>query len=838
MRFLVNRRFGSCEELIEIFSDIEGISLQYFEEWSTPSSHCFETKDELILPILQAGCLMVGNDKIEVESCPILYASTEIGDELDPSVVIRVVQRISNVTLTSADTQKSSTLEFSCSPQFIPLVCSTKYKVQGKVVNFSTRQCNAVLEQSRTVDPVFHPPSLVGQSPAPHAILPPPVLSISSQPPPPYQYSPSSQCYQPYPPYPYHYGHMPDQFHPPSSSHHSQFHPSSHRPLCSIELFHDGENCPCTGSLNAVDVFETTIRLIVSRFLGDAYQADKFDIHANVQVKWNFVLSPDKISFTSSKFLADLETLGAIRIDPGKKSDAVDTSIKKLMDQYRVDYLTRSADVNKSRIAVLISGDRDFAESLKSLRLVGATVMLIYNSEYASRAFRAIISPDYVLGSWLSLVRSTSTINSQCDPSVNNTGGISQPSSDHTSTEPENNQLSECEWCRLSKGETWYHKDGICPCKPFHPSICSWCQINLNESLEHEERFCPNKPSRECLWCLQMLGKSLTHRSSCPNNITNPNKYRGKSPDTQCIWCINNGARLTNHSYFYCRCKPLGVHHCPYCYRVCGKVEFHTIYQCPNTPSLAEYTLPGTSSKKNPHVNEMSLKDQIFHLEIKIVKCQESFLGSAVKTEEKSLLSKLRQLYKTEHTLINQLRILELKTIPKINQSTPSVEPKNRQLPTYVSQMTSSFSSILPSSSSILPSSTQLPSVGDENNPSPPFLSTNPDLEKYQNLFRNELLFGEINEGEMLEEYDEGEGDDESIENHHRRRHNELELKEDGLSDAESQSTKKRKYEESEDGRGEILRISRRDHFYGDDGGNFNSNRSNNSRFSNHFQRQ
>jgi hypothetical protein len=141
-KFLIDKKFGAKEELIELFSDIEGIALQWCEDWSTSSHFCFSSEDPNLLPIISSGHFMVGNDRIDVEPCPILYASTDAGDELDAAVVIRVVMRISQVPLTSMESSSPKNLKclvFSCPPQLIPLVCSTEYKVQGKIVTFSTR---------------------------------------------------------------------------------------------------------------------------------------------------------------------------------------------------------------------------------------------------------------------------------------------------------------------------------------------------------------------------------------------------------------------------------------------------------------------------------------------------------------------------------------------------------------------------------------------------------------------------------------------------------------------------------------------------------------------------
>jgi hypothetical protein len=716
MRFLIDAKFGSFEELVEVFSDIEGISLHLCDEWSSSSQFCFSTDDTNILPILAAGHLMVGNDRIDVHQCPLLYASTEAGDELDPNVVSRVVLRISQIQLASKDQKSGKCLEFSCPPQLIHQVCSTEYKVQGKMVTFSTRgnpppQSSA--KQNETVPPI----------PPPHPLLPSaPYLPNYTTPPHFYPHLPYATF-----PYPYPYGPPPlmpgqgldsvSESFAPDQLHNGA---ASQRPIYSVELFHDGENCPCAGSLNPVAIFDTTLRLVMARFLGEAFPGESFDLHASVQVKWNFVLSPDKISSQLSRFLADLETLGATRIDPGSKSDAVDTSIKKLMEQYRADYLTRSAEANKNRIAVLISGDRDFAESLKALRLTGATVMLIYNSEQASRALRAIVPPQYVLDSWTALVRSVQTPPSSTQ--------LPEPVKSIAPLAEGERLLRECEHCRLSKGESWYHKDGVCPSKPQVRSLVS------DEALPREA-----VPSGECAWCLRMLGKSFVHRSSCPNNVMTVTKHKGRFLDSLCVWCLKTGSHSLNHRYMLCRNKPPGTHHCPYCYRVCGVVEFHTIYECTNSPSLSSYD-QGATSKRSPHVNELSLKDQIFHLELKIVKCQETILKAVTRVEEKPLRVKLRTLFTTEETLVNQLRVLEVKTLSKTSSASSS----------------SSFPP--PPSSSSAP-----PPPSSSSDPLPSFDSSLaaphiPDTEKYLALFGNGLLFGELEE--ISYDGSEGEGGD------------------------------------------------------------------------------
>jgi hypothetical protein len=253
-----------------------------------------------------------------------------------------------------------------------------------------------------------------------------------------------------------------------------------------------------------------------------------------------------------------------------------------------------------------------------------------------------------------------------------------------------------------------------------------------------------------------MLGRGLIHRSVCPNNVTIVSKYKGHPVECVCIWCLKNGYRSLAHRYVHCPRKPIGVHHCPYCYRVCGLVEFHTIYACKNAPSLAEYSVGVSNSKKNPHINEMSLKDQIFHLEIKIVRCQETIMGCNVKSEDNKLRAKLHTLYGTEETLVNELRMLELKTLSKGVPSMSSA-PSTSSLSVAPSSSSSSKGSLPSSSSSTAATSGPGPGHGAGGGGSGGRgggAGGNPDSEKYQTLFENDLLFGEMEEIA----YDESEG--------------------------------------------------------------------------------
>jgi hypothetical protein len=327
---------------------------------------------------------------------------------------------------------------------------------------------------------------------------------------------------------------------------------------------------------------------------------------------------------------------------------------------------------------------------------------------------RAIVPSHYVLDSWAALVRSIQV--APAAPQV--------PDPARSTTPPVESRLRECEHCRVSKGESWYHKDGICPSKPQAHSLVS------DENLPKEAA-----PAGECAWCLKMLGKSFVHRSSCPNNVTIMTKQKGRFVDSLCVWCLQHGIRSVNHRYLMCRNKPPGTQHCPYCYRVCGVVEFHTIYECKNSPSLSGFD-QGSASKRSPHVNELSLKDQIFHLELKIAKCRESILKAATRAEEKLLKVKLQNLFATEETLVNQLRLLEVKTLAKNG----SVSSSSFPAPPIASTLP------LPSSSS-----ESLPSF--DSSSAVPY---NPDREKYHSLFGNGLLFGEMEE--VTSDWSEGEG--------------------------------------------------------------------------------
>lgn len=106
-----------------------------------------------------------------------------------------------------------------------------------------------------------------------------------------------------------------------------------------IEIFHDAENCPCVG-IKPTGTFNNMIRRVLLSLLnGDSTAADAIDITSSVIVKWNFVISPDKMNTynrPSDKFRNEMASVyGGIWIDPGQKTDAVDTKIKELLSNYQ-----------------------------------------------------------------------------------------------------------------------------------------------------------------------------------------------------------------------------------------------------------------------------------------------------------------------------------------------------------------------------------------------------------------------------------------------------------------------------------------------------------------------
>jgi uncharacterized LabA/DUF88 family protein len=70
-----------------------------------------------------------------------------------------------------------------------------------------------------------------------------------------------------------------------------------------------------------------------------------------------------------------------LHINPGEKKGAVDIVIKDSMDRLRAEHFDDSAIKKQRRIVVLISGDKDFAANIRSLRQVGLKTVLIYTPQ-------------------------------------------------------------------------------------------------------------------------------------------------------------------------------------------------------------------------------------------------------------------------------------------------------------------------------------------------------------------------------------------------------------------------------------------------------------------------
>ena len=175
-----------------------------------------------------------------------------------------------------------------------------------------------------------------------------------------------------------------------------------------LEIFHDGENCVIRSDTDGSALFDKIIRNVL-RAIG-CKDADAIDIDAACDVHWQFVLPMMRLLPTRQ--IRDLLTRGVIHINPGEKKGAVDLVIMEAMERLRNEY--RDAPMmtkqKRTRVAVLISGDRDFAGPIRRLRQCGLPVVLIYR-EQITPSFLHLLSPEMALGIWNNVIGETTELN-------------------------------------------------------------------------------------------------------------------------------------------------------------------------------------------------------------------------------------------------------------------------------------------------------------------------------------------------------------------------------------------------------------------------------------------
>jgi uncharacterized LabA/DUF88 family protein len=166
----------------------------------------------------------------------------------------------------------------------------------------------------------------------------------------------------------------------------------------SIDIFHDAENCPVQIYTNGSKLYDSVIRNVLNAVGVDI---NGIDIESICDVHWRFVLPLLDGRIFPTRCLKDLLTRGVLHINPGEKKGAVDIVIKDSMDRLRVEHFDDSAIKKQRRIVVLISGDRDFAGNIRSLRQVGLKTVLIYTPSKTATSFLDIIPSGMSLGRYI-----------------------------------------------------------------------------------------------------------------------------------------------------------------------------------------------------------------------------------------------------------------------------------------------------------------------------------------------------------------------------------------------------------------------------------------------------
>ena len=166
-----------------------------------------------------------------------------------------------------------------------------------------------------------------------------------------------------------------------------------------IDLFHDGENCQIRLNTDGSLLFDTVIRNVL-RAIG-CEDADTIDIDACCDVHWRFVLPITPLQVVPTRPLRDLLTRGVVHINPGDKKGAVDLVIMESMERLRNEYRDSLVGTKqkRTRVAVLISGDRDFAGPIRRLRQCGLPCILIYR-QMITPSFLHLLPQEMALGIW------------------------------------------------------------------------------------------------------------------------------------------------------------------------------------------------------------------------------------------------------------------------------------------------------------------------------------------------------------------------------------------------------------------------------------------------------
>jgi hypothetical protein len=533
---------AGLSDIVELFEDVEGIVIEPYLEWKF--GQFFITNDELILPILAAEKIAVGNKFYPIKECLKIHVQSKGGEDLDPQVVLRVLFRSCEMALLSCSDENSSMLKFYCPKEAITQLCQVEHRVKGKDVIIQP-------ESLKALSPTVAPPSKL--------------ISPQKNDPPPTLVQKSSE--------------MIVKVNTPSLSPSStnvvgrSFFPIQEPPLVDdepyfVSILHDGQNCPVNHTITPLILYEAILNLVWKTLTLQSEPIHRSDPRINL--KWNFILSPNRIhrempQFRST-FYKDLMALGAALIDPGVKPLGIQKSFMDILSDLRATYSTKPSNSNHNQVVILIChADQDYVDIVRQIRNAGAKVMLIYsdvswNDEMkqfqplpsgSKFGLRVILPRHYVLGVWEDILStacaqnnlSLSTVESQRKRTLEQNPLPLVSSAKKLRGIDENYGSKNCKWCfeyygencilhgasGHSSNECWY-----CPKKKNTEDHCAWCWKYLGKKFRHKTIKCWNL---ECPWCRKHNDERCFHHiEKCPK-IRQSVRDKGKnpSPSPKCI---------------------------------------------------------------------------------------------------------------------------------------------------------------------------------------------------------------------------------------------------------------------------------------------------------------
>jgi hypothetical protein len=554
-------------DIIELFEDVEGISIKPFEDWKF--SQYFVTTDSSIQSILASKRIAVGLKFYPVIECPKILVQSKGGEDLEPQVVTRVMFRSCGFTLLSCVKEEpAQILKFYCPQDIMEKLCQVEHRIKGKDVIVIPDPNSAMLSEPQQHTVVNTPPPIVE-----HGQISPPVVSPS----------PSAQAVErPLPaPLP-----IPE---PPKVNKCEEY---------SVSIIHDGQNCPANRTITPSQLRDGILNLVWKALTGrsEMVQQDQLSIF----VKWNFILSPTKIHQfmppADSTFYQDLVPLGARLIDPGPCSKGVKNMFLEILSDYLSSFSSRSSNMNHHEVVLLIChADQDYVDIVRLMRNLGAKVMLIHSEviwsessqQFQSLAggskmgLRAILPRHYVLGIWEDIIGLPDS--KKVGKETHSTqGGSSSVSSNLITQEKSNLQIphspnpkSPSADPRLASSSSTENlrkrqRDDLIP-----PSISSTSKIRGVEETYG---------SRNCSWCLEYYGANcMLHGKSGHSSRDCWFSPKKKNTEECCSWCWRYIGRKFRHKTINCWNLE-----CPWCRKHHDERCFHHIENCPKVKQSKE----------------------------------------------------------------------------------------------------------------------------------------------------------------------------------------------------------------------------------------------------------